>query len=77
MYKTSVYLTDDLRRGLERTARATGQSQAVLIRDALRWYLADRSAPWPESIGRHRSGETFPARDDEEELAAHWGRRGA
>jgi Arc/MetJ-type ribon-helix-helix transcriptional regulator len=71
--KTTVYLPDDIRRGLEGAARESGRSQAELIREALRTYLADRPAAWPESFGRHRSG-TFSARDDEAILAARWGR---
>ncbi|MGH2948134.1 MAG: CopG family transcriptional regulator [Solirubrobacteraceae bacterium] len=72
MRKTTVYLPDDIRRGLEDAARETGRSQAELIRDALRTYLTGRPAPWPESIGRHRSGGGFAARDDEKILAERW-----
>jgi metal-responsive CopG/Arc/MetJ family transcriptional regulator len=70
--KTTVYLPDDIRRGLDGAARETGRSQAELIREALRAYLGDRPPAWPESFGRHRAG-TFAAREDEEILAARWG----
>jgi Arc/MetJ-type ribon-helix-helix transcriptional regulator len=70
--KTTVYLPEDIRRGLDGAARATGRSQADLIREALRTYLADRPPAWPESFGRHRSAGTFAARDDEAVLAARW-----
>lgn len=74
MVKTTVYLPDDIRRGLDGAARDSGRSQAELIREALRAYLDDRSPSRPRSFGRHRSGGTFAARDDEEILRARWGR---
>jgi Arc/MetJ-type ribon-helix-helix transcriptional regulator len=74
--KTTVYLPEDIRRGLDGAARDTGRSQAELIREALRTYLADRPAAWPESFGRHRSQGTFAARDDEDVLAARWAEHG-
>jgi metal-responsive CopG/Arc/MetJ family transcriptional regulator len=76
VHKTTVYLPEDVRRGLDRAARDTGRPQAELIRDALRTYLADRPAAWPQSFGSHRSNATFAARDDEDILAARWGGRG-
>lgn len=35
MEKTTVYLTDELKRALRRTARATGRSEADLIREGI------------------------------------------
>ena len=35
MEKTTVYLTSEQKRALERTARATGRSEAELIRDGI------------------------------------------
>jgi hypothetical protein len=35
MEKTTVYLTDDLRRALQRAARSTGRSEADLIREGI------------------------------------------
>jgi Arc/MetJ-type ribon-helix-helix transcriptional regulator len=71
--KTTVYLPDDIRRGLDGAARDTGRSQAELIREALRAYLNDRVPSWPTSFGRHHGGGTFAAREDEDILAARWG----
>jgi Ribbon-helix-helix protein, copG family len=76
MHKTTVYLSDDIRRGLEAAARDTGQSQAQLIRAALHTYLTERPSPLPALIGRYRGG-AFAASDDEEVLAAAWGPRPA
>jgi hypothetical protein len=58
MHKTSVYLNDDEVEGLRRAAAATGQSQADLIRAALRRMLSDLEAR-PKvfrSLGRGRGG---------------------
>ena len=58
MHKTSVYLNDDEVEGLRRVAAATGQSQADLIRAALRRMLAELEAR-PKvfrSLGRGRGG---------------------
>jgi predicted transcriptional regulator len=35
MEKTTVYLPDDLKRALQRAARATGRSEAELIREGI------------------------------------------
>jgi predicted transcriptional regulator len=35
MEKTTVYLPDDLKRALRRTARASGRSEAELIREGI------------------------------------------
>jgi hypothetical protein len=35
MEKTTVYMPDDLKRALERAARATGRSEAELIREGI------------------------------------------
>lgn len=35
MEKTTVYLTDDLKRALRRTAKSTGRSEADLIREGI------------------------------------------
>jgi Arc/MetJ-type ribon-helix-helix transcriptional regulator len=58
MHKTSVYLNDDDAEGLRRAAATMGQSQADLIRAALRKMLADLEAR-PKvfrSLGRGRGG---------------------
>jgi metal-responsive CopG/Arc/MetJ family transcriptional regulator len=74
VHKTTIYMPDDLRLALDAAARETGQSQADLIRRALRAYLADRPSALPASIGRHRGG-AFRASDDEARLEQAWGPR--
>jgi hypothetical protein len=72
VHKTTIYMPEDLRSALDAAARATGQSQADLIRRAVRAYLDDRPQALPASIGRHRGG-TFRASADEARLAEAWG----
>ena len=47
MYKTTVYLPDDLKRELERVAAARGCSEAELFREAVRALAKDAGAPRP------------------------------
>jgi Arc/MetJ-type ribon-helix-helix transcriptional regulator len=47
MYKTTVYLPDDLKRDLERVAATRGVSEAELIREAIRTLTRDSAAPRP------------------------------
>jgi plasmid stability protein len=47
MHKTTVYVPDDLKRALARAAAAKGQSEAELIRDALRVATSGGVAPRP------------------------------
>jgi plasmid stability protein len=47
MEKTTVYLPADLKRALSRTAAARGQSEAELIREALRAATAQGAMPRP------------------------------
>jgi metal-responsive CopG/Arc/MetJ family transcriptional regulator len=74
VHKTTIYMPDDLRRALDAAARETGQSQADLIRRAVRAYLDDRPQALPASVGSHRGG-AFRARDDEARLETAWGAR--
>jgi metal-responsive CopG/Arc/MetJ family transcriptional regulator len=74
VHKTTIYMPEDLRRALDAAARATGQSQADLIRRAVRVYLNDRPQALPHSIGRHRGG-AFRASEDEAQLDGAWGAR--
>lgn len=46
MRRTTVYLPDDLKGALERTAAAAGRSEAELIREGVR--LVTRSGPVPQ-----------------------------
>jgi hypothetical protein len=47
MQKTTVYLSDELKRGIERLAREEGCSEADVIRTALGEAVARRSRPRP------------------------------
>jgi ribbon-helix-helix CopG family protein len=46
MEKTTVYLPDDLKRALKRTAAREGRSEADLIREGVR-LVTERQAPEP------------------------------
>ena len=48
MKKTTIYLPDDLKAALERVAAAEGQSEAELIRAALRDKLGGATSPRPK-----------------------------
>ncbi|MGH9189144.1 MAG: ribbon-helix-helix protein, CopG family [Acidimicrobiales bacterium] len=74
MHKTTLYLTDELRRALDGAARRTGRTQADIVRDALRTHLQSLGAPSPRSIG---AGEDagLAARDSEEWLHRRWAKR--
>jgi metal-responsive CopG/Arc/MetJ family transcriptional regulator len=74
VHKTTIYMPDDLRHALAAAARETGQSQADLIRRAVRAYLEHRPQTLPASIGRYRGG-AFRASDDEARLEEAWGAR--
>jgi hypothetical protein len=47
MQKTTVYVPDDLKQALARTAAARGCSEAELIREALRAMTAELASPRP------------------------------
>lgn len=47
MYKTTVYLPDDLKAQLERTAIETRRSEADLIREGIRLAVAQHQPPAP------------------------------
>jgi len=67
--KTTVYLDEELRRALSRTARLEGRSEAEIIREALRARVLAGGPPKPGSIGAGRSGDPDLAGRDEEVLA--------
>ena len=69
MQRTTVYLPDDLKINLRRTARSTGRSEADLIREGVRQIVATHDAPQPriplfhsavptlaEDVDRHLEG---------------------
>lgn len=76
MEKTTLYLPSDLQLALREEAQRTGRAQAEIVRDALRERLAARGGPG--SLDGFAGVVDVPqtaARDDEERLAADWGRR--
>ena len=50
VFKTTLYVPDDLKHALERLSRETGRSEAELIRDGIRLVVAAEVPP-PPSIG--------------------------
>jgi hypothetical protein len=62
MRKTSVYLTDEEADALQRASKATGRSQAELIREGVRYVTAAAGAETRKfhSMGRgHGGGEAY------------------
>lgn len=58
MKKTTIYLPDDLKAALERTAEIEDRSEADIVREALRSALADRRSPAPRvPLGDHELGD--------------------
>src|ERR1043166_2334972 len=59
MKRTTVFLDDQLRRRMQRLARARGVSFATLVREAMSHYLTAPSGPatLPTVAGRFRSGK--------------------
>jgi predicted transcriptional regulator len=51
MKRTTIFLTEDLERRLQETARRTRRPQAEIVRDALSQYLHGQTRPWPRSVG--------------------------
>jgi hypothetical protein len=72
MRRTTVYLPDDLKAALERTAAAQGKSEAEVIRAALAGATADQAHPRPQ-IPLFDSGDPTLAERVDEELAAGFG----
>jgi Arc/MetJ-type ribon-helix-helix transcriptional regulator len=68
MRKTSVYLNDEEAEGLRALARATGKSQAELIREGVRRLLRKPPKRTFHSLAQGASGDS--RRWDAEELAA-------
>jgi hypothetical protein len=65
MHKTTVYLDDQIYIKIRRLAKATGRTQAMIIREALAAY-AGGGRPLPTSVGAGSSGtKDFSERADE------------
>lgn len=67
MKKTTVYLPEDLKAALERTATAQGRSEAELIREAVR-RLTDEQEPPEPRLPLFRGKDSSLAERFEEEL---------
>jgi plasmid stability protein len=72
MKRTTVYLPDDLKVALERTAAAQGKSEAEIVRSALAAATADQTHPRPRLPLFHSGDPTLADRVDAE-LAAGFG----
>ncbi|HSP64701.1 MAG TPA: CopG family transcriptional regulator [Candidatus Deferrimicrobium sp.] len=68
MTKTTVYLPDDVKQALSRLAATSGQSEASLIRDALRALVRAAEPPRPRG-GLWESGDASLAERADEALA--------
>lgn len=68
MQKTTVYLPDDLKAALERTAAATRRSEAEIIREGIRLMAEQHSAPAPR-LPLFASGDPDLAKHVDEALA--------
>lgn len=72
MRRTTVYLPDDLKAALERTAAAQGKSEAEVVRAALLAATADQAHPRPR-VPLFDSGDPTLAERVDEELVAGFG----
>ena len=72
MKRTTVYLPDDLKAALERTAAAQGKSEAEIVRSALAAATGDQGHPRPR-LPLFDSGDPTLAERVDEELAAGFG----
>lgn len=71
MEKTTLYLPTELQRLLRDMAKATGRSQAQLIREALDAYLEKSERPRPRSLGIGED-DRLAGRDSEKWLTHEW-----
>lgn len=67
MERTTVYLPEDLKFNLRRTAQSTGRSEADLIREGVRQVVAAYDSPHPR-IPLFRSGQSTLAEGVDENL---------
>jgi len=72
MRRTTIYLPDDLKAALERTAAAQGRSEAEVVRSALSIATADQAYPQPR-LPLFDSGDPTLAERVDEELGAGFG----
>jgi Arc/MetJ-type ribon-helix-helix transcriptional regulator len=69
MKKTTIYLPNDLKSELERISRAAKQSEAEIIRDAIRRLIQERSSAPTPRIPLFASDESTLADMTDEALA--------
>ncbi|MCP9484554.1 MAG: ribbon-helix-helix domain-containing protein [Gaiellaceae bacterium MAG52_C11] len=74
MIKTTVYLPEELKARLERTAASRGQSEADVIRAALDQFTVERERPRPHLPLVQSFGEPGLSERVDEELARGFGR---
>ena len=72
MKRTTVYLPDELKAALERTAAAHGTSEADVVRSALQSATAEHAYP-PPRLPLFTSGDPTLAERVDDELAAGFG----
>lgn len=72
MKRTTVYLPDELKAALKRTAAAQGKSEAEVMRSALASATADQAYPSPK-VPLFESGDATLAERVDEELAEGFG----
>lgn len=72
MRRTTIYLPDDLKGALERTAAAEGRSEAEVVRSALVSATAEHTYPLPR-LPLFSSGDPTLAERVDEELARGFG----
>jgi hypothetical protein len=65
--KTTIYLPDELKRRIERAARANGMSEAAVIRMAIDRYTQADASPRPK-LPLFNSGTVVPIDDWDEAL---------
>ncbi len=72
MRRTTVYLPDELKLALERTAAALGKSEAEIVRQAIAAATAEQPLP-PLRMPLFDSGDSTLAERVDDELAAGFG----
>jgi Ribbon-helix-helix protein, copG family len=72
MKRTTIYLPDELKAALERTAATTGQSEAEVVRSALASATAEHAYP-PPRLPLFKSGDPTLAERVDKELAEGFG----
>lgn len=72
MKRTTIYLPDELKAALERTASAEGRSEAEVVRSAVASATATHAYP-PPRLPLFKSGDETLAERVDEELARGFG----